>query len=109
MSYKQDPNDNTKQIPDSPPFSDIRNEAVCPASEALTDPPNHIIINQPGAYMFAYKSGSVSTYTTGSVISGDTDRGNPAVRLDIQPVAWHKVNTTAAVGDVTFVYKRRIY
>tara|TARA_B100000287_G_scaffold10350_1_gene10495 strand:+ start:565 stop:924 length:360 start_codon:yes stop_codon:yes gene_type:complete len=81
--------------------------ASCPPEQTIVKRPSHIIINQPGTYAFAYQSSSVVAYETGSLIVGDADRGNPAVKLDINPVAWAQVDGTAGtVGDITFVYKR---
>jgi len=79
--------------------------ATCPAVETKTKRPTYIMINQPGAYAFSYEN-TPTNYITASVIAGDADRGNPAVRLDIQPTAWRQTDSAGVVGDVTFVYVR---
>tara|TARA_R100001015_G_C4462397_1_gene48845 strand:- start:167 stop:499 length:333 start_codon:yes stop_codon:yes gene_type:complete len=105
--YSNDPNNTKKQVPAVTPNGIHRfSYAVCPSAEGITKRPSYVIINQPGSYAFAYESGSVSTYITASVIAGDADRGNPAVKLDINPVAWRQADAAGDVGDVTFVYVR---
>ena len=87
------------QIPKSPDFVAHYNYATTPAEQTIVDKPSYVVINNAGTYMFAYQSGSVSSYTTGSVL--DADSG--PVKLEIQPVAWDGNNNKT--GDVTFVYK----
>ena len=110
--YKQDPNDSTKQVANVTAGGRHRfSSAECPAEEVITKRPSYVVINQPGSYAFAYESGSadgtLSVYHTGSVIAGDADRGNPAVKLDINPVAWKQNDAAGSIGDVTFVYVRQ--
>jgi len=78
--------------------------ATTPAPEVINDRPNHILINMNGTYAFAYTSGSVSTYETGSVVD---DAAGP-IRLDINPVAWRQTDAAGSAGDVTFVYTGNI-
>ena len=78
--------------------------ATSPAVETKTKRPTYIMINQPGAYAFSYEN-TPTNYITASIIAGDADRGNPAIRLDIQPTAWRGTSGNS-VGDVTFVYVR---
>ena len=101
--YKQDPNDTSKQIPDSTPRGIHRySYATCPAEQTITKRPTYVMLNNAGTYAFAYESGSYpADYISGSVV--DADSG--PVRLDISPVAWQG-NPAAKVGDVTFVYVR---
>tara|TARA_Y100001963_G_C6569978_1_gene348383 strand:+ start:275 stop:577 length:303 start_codon:yes stop_codon:yes gene_type:complete len=97
--YKQDPNNSNKQVPKSPDFSETYNEATTPAVQTLAEKPNEIIINKAGTYVFAYQSGSIATYTTGSILTADGP-----ITLPIQPVAWD--GTANETGNVTFIYKR---
>lgn len=100
--YKVDPNDSEKQIANSPDFTEQFNKATTPAKETITDKPNSIIVNKQGVYAFAYQSGSISTYETGSFVD---DAAGPQ-ELPIQPVAWTRTDgTDGVVGDVTFIYK----
>ena len=101
-----------KQVPGTFRGSNKYSTAVAPAHSTVTKRPSYVVINQPGEYAFSYDSGSgtvgndAHNYITASVISGDGDRGNPAVRLDINPVAWRQIDAAGDVGDVTFVYVR---
>jgi len=96
--YQADPNDNTKMIPKGRPIS-AYGKAETPSAQIITPRPNYILINKIGTYRFAYESGSLSTYTSGSVITADGP-----VRLDINPVAWETVPAGGSKGAVTFVY-----
>ena len=77
------------------------NKVTTPPKEVLQDRPNSIIVNGPGTFAFAYSSGSVASYITGSKIA--TNAGPQ--ELPIQPVMWRRTDGTGVVGDVTFVYK----
>ena len=100
--YKVDPNDSEKQIANSPDFTEQFNKVTTPARETIIERPNSIIVNKEGVYAFAYQSGSISTYETGSFVD---DAAGPQ-ELPIQPVAWTRTDgTDGVVGDVTFVYK----
>ena len=79
--------------------------ATCPVRETKTKRPTYVMINQPGAYAFSYEN-TPTNYITASIIAGDADRGNPAIRLDINPVAWRRKDDNDAVGQITFVYVR---
>ena len=101
--YKQDPNNSKKQIP----ISDTHilkkvGHATTPADGIINKRPTYVICNVNGTYAFAYESGSVSTYTTGSVVQSGNAGG---VKLDINPVKW-KRDGGGSVGDVIFVYRR---
>ena len=101
MSYNVDPDNNLKMIPKSSPIKHKVGRALTPAPyPARHERPNYILINAAGRYSFAYESGSMATYVSGSVL-GD-DAGGP-IRLDIQPIAW--VSDTGVTGDITFIYK----
>ena len=97
--YTVNSDNNKKQQPKAIPTS-AYGKVTTPAEETIQDRPNHVIINMNGVYAFAYESGSVGTYTTGSVVD---DAAGP-IRLDINPVAWRQTNGAGSVGDVTFVY-----
>ena len=113
MSYIQDPNDKTKQIPRGLSNPKIFSNATTPAPRTLTKNPSYILLNASGSYSFVYThTGSLGTvigtnsgslvYTSGSVITGD---GGLPVRLDINPTAWHMTNRDGKAGEVTFVYR----
>jgi hypothetical protein len=102
--YTNDPNNTKKQVPDVTPNGTSRfSFATCPSSETITKRPSYVIVNTDGEYAFAYESGSVSTYITGSSMQSANAGG---IRLDINPVAWRRTDDTDAVGQITFVYVR---
>ena len=96
--YQVDSNDDKKQVPKGRSVN-AYGKATTPSAQIITDRPNFILINKVGTYRFAYESGSLATYTSGSVITADGP-----VRLDINPVAWETVPAGGAKGAVTFVY-----
>ena len=100
--YEADPNNTNKSQPKAIPVS-AHGKAINPAPTVITDRPNYILINKVGNYSFAYQSGSLSTYVSGSQI---TNAAGGPVRLDINPVAW--VSSGGAAGDITFVYTGNI-
>ena len=107
MSYIQDPNNRFKQVPNTGQIDILKRVgyAITPADGVITKRPTHVICNVEGTYAFAYESGSVSTYITGSVVEAAAG----GIKLDINPVAWRQTNGAASagtVGDVTFVYRR---
>jgi hypothetical protein len=79
----------------------VYGQVTTPAIETVVDRPAYVLVNAGGTYAFAYESGSVSTYTTGSFL--DDDAG--PIRLDINPVAWRRTNAAGTVGNVSFVYR----
>ena len=87
-------------VPKTPDFSTQFNKVTTPAKETITEKPNSVIVNSPGTYAFAYTSGSIDTFTTGSKIA--TNAGPQ--KLPIQPVMWRRTDGDGVVGDVTFVY-----
>ena len=98
--YQPDSDDSTKSSPKPLPkraFGQVKT----PGPEVIVDRPSHVVVNMNGTYAFAYESGSVSTYVTGSVVD---DAAGP-IMLEIQPVAWRQTNATGTVGDITFVYR----
>ena len=53
--YKQDSNNDMKQVPNSPNFSEspaAYNRATNPPSETIQDRPNFVIVNKAGTYGF---------------------------------------------------------
>ena len=102
--YEADPNNTNKSQPKAIPVS-AYGRSILPAAEAIVDRPNYILINVNGTYAFAYQSGSVSTYETGSLVGNAA--GGP-IRMDINPVAWRQTDAAGTLGDVTFVYTGNI-
>ena len=100
--YEADPNNTNKSQPKAIPVS-AHGRSIIPAPEVITDRPNYILINKIGNYSFAYQSGSVSTYVSGSQV---TNAAAGPIRLDINPVAW--VSDGGVAGDITFVYTGNI-
>ena len=98
--YNVDPNNNKKQIPKGRPKT-AYGKVTTPAEETIQNRPNHILVNMNGTYAFAYESGSVGTYETGSLLGNAA--GGP-IRLDINPVAWRQTDAAGSIGDITFVY-----
>ena len=97
--YKADPNNTAKQVPKARAIS-AYGKATQPGPYPLRHArPNYVLINTTGNYSFAYKSGSLATYVSGSLIQ--SANAGP-IRLDINPIAW--LSSDGAVGDVTFVY-----
>jgi len=99
--YIADPNNNKKQIPAPLNITEHTGRAETPVTTVISHRPNYVIINQTGSYAFAYQSGSISTYVTGSVIKNISFG---PIRLDINPVAWRQTSTAGTLGDITFVY-----
>ena len=109
MSYIQDPNDKTKQIPRGLSKT-VFSTAITPAENTLTKNPSYIIINTSGSFGFMYSAtgsfdtvmsyASASYFTTGSVSAADSP-----FRLDINPIAWHRQDAAGTTGDITFVYR----
>ena len=91
-------------IPKNKIVKEAYGRATTPAAETIEPRPTHVLVNMNGTYAFAYASGSVSTYETGSVVD---DAAGP-VRLDINPVAWRQTDAAGSVGDVTFVYNGNV-
>ena len=98
--YSVDPDNIFKSVPKARPV-EAHGRATIPSPQEINNRPDYVILNNSGSYLFAYESGSLDTYVTGSVIK-DVTSGIP-VTLEIQPVAWDSVG--GAKGDVTFVYK----
>ena len=99
--YQVDSNDNTKMIPKASPIKNKIGHATTPAPYPERAPrPTYILVNKVGNYSFAYESGSLATYTSGSQV---TNAAGGPIKLDIQPVAW--VSKGGAAGDITFVYR----
>jgi len=106
-SYKQDPNDNTKQIPVSPSVSvDIYNSVTLPPADTIQERPTSVIVNQTGVYKFLYhttaSNGAIDL--EGAYITGSEATDGGPIELPIQPVAWGNVANAGTVGEITFVY-----
>ncbi len=101
MSYRVDPDNNLKMIPKTKVAKDAYGHASTPAPYPTRHSrPTYVLINKVGNYSFAYESGSLANYSSGSQV---TDAAAGPIKLDIQPIAW--VSKGGAAGDVTFVYK----
>jgi hypothetical protein len=102
--YQKDPNNSKKQIPLTNPVLKRVGYAITPADGELVKRPSHVIVNVEGTYAFAYESGSVGTYITGSVVEAAAG----GIKLEINPVAWRQtVASAGTIGDITFVYRSR--
>ena len=101
MSYTVDPDNNLKMIPNTKVDRERLGRAINPTPYPNRhERPTYILVNTIGDYSFAYESGSLASYVSGSKI--ENAAGGP-IKLDIQPIAWTSVG--AKTGDVTFVYK----
>lgn len=86
--------------------------ATMPDKEIVQKRPNYVVINNVGAegtYAFlttttASVGGTTTaeTYVSGAYVSV---AAQSVIRLDINPVAWRRTDTTGQIGDVSFVYK----
>ena len=106
--------DGKKQKPIARKGTNFYSHAVCPASEIVLKRPSHVNINTAGVYAFLYETtssgggnvtGQIANFVTGSEVVAN--HGN--IKLEINPVAWRKTDSSEAedaVGQVTFVYKR---
>ena len=100
--YRQDPDNSKKQVPNTNNIDIMKRVgySMIPAALSMSKRPNQVIVTSAGTYAFAYESGSVSTYITGSVMVDD----NGPISLDINPVAWRQTDAAGSIGDITFVY-----
>ena len=102
LPYQADSDDNTKQKPGGDGITTQFNKATLPPAATNQEKPNQVIVST-GSIAFAYQSGSLSTYVSGAVVPPNAG----PVTLPIQPIAWYRTDAAGAVGDVTFIYKRR--
>jgi hypothetical protein len=116
----------TKQVPAIINRIPVR-QALVPSKEIIYNRPDYVLINNTGSYSFLYATtGSVGDnapnlaasftgvntdkgYITGSIINAaGAYQGNiTPTKLDINPVAWTRIDATGAVGDITFIYAGR--
>jgi len=110
MSYRVDPDNNLKMIPNTKVANDAFGYAINPTAETFQKRPSYVLINVNGTYAFENNNtGSLGgtheergTYVTGSVLN---DAAGGPLKLDINPTAWRQTDTAGSVGDVTFVYR----
>ena len=100
--YQADSSNPKKSTPKPRPNT-AYGKATTPSAQIISDRPNYIIINKTGTYRFAYESGSLASYESGSVVTADGP-----VRLDINPIAWRQTDAAGSIGDITFVYTGNI-
>ena len=115
----------TKQVPAVINRIPVR-QALVPSKEIIYNRPEYVLINNTGSYSFLYATtGSVGDnapnlaasftgdntgkgYQTGSIVHGLSGAGEHGsitpIKLDINPVAWSRIDATGNVGDITFVY-----
>ena len=101
--YKADPNDSTKQVPNSPNHNaDAYTHATQPAANTEVPRASYVIVNleHGTAYEFLYETG-------GSYVAYGKVQADGPVRLDIQPIGWK--GGAAATGDVSFVYQGGLF
>ena len=91
--------------------------ATIPTNEIVQKRASYVNINSTGSFAFLYETtssvggttaGEINLYETGSVVTREVTNSSAMTpfRLDINPVAWKKTDSTSTVGDVTFVYVR---
>ena len=68
--YQADSSNPKKSTPKPRPNT-AYGKATTPSAQIISDRPNYIIINKTGTYRFAYESGSLASYESGSVITAD--------------------------------------
>ena len=97
----------------TPNFTAQYSFADCPTGEVISQRCSHVTVNKVGTYAFLYETTSslgtapdykIETYLTGSVVQHAQAGG---IKLDINPIAWRRIDDDEADGDVTFIYVRR--
>tara|TARA_B100001094_G_C17508361_1_gene474382 strand:- start:161 stop:499 length:339 start_codon:yes stop_codon:yes gene_type:complete len=107
--YKADGN---KQVPGTFKGRNKYSTAETPAADTVVKRCSYVMINQTGSYAFSYDSGSAlpgnatHTYVTASVTTGDVSGDITPFKLDVNPIAWRRIDATGAIGEITFVYVR---
>jgi len=111
MSYRPDPDDNTKMSPKGLPKKAFGN-ATTPAKEVIQERPTSIVINPTADATFAFCYETTASFgkaiglghenwITGSNIMAD----GGSLSLPIQPVAWRRTDAAGVTGDITFIYR----
>jgi len=98
MSYRSDPDNNLKMIPNTKVIREAYSRATAPARETEVERATYVIINVEHAtkYEFLYESGG--DYVDYGIVAADGP-----LRVDIQPIAWK--GGAGTTGHVSFVYR----
>ena len=92
--------------------------ATVPGPRTVTERAQYVVINKVNqSYAFLYQA----TASKGAAVgigtaenthwytgSGAVGSETGPVRLDIQPIAWDKIESGGSAGDVTFVIKKKV-
>ena len=98
MSYRVDPNNNLKMIPNTKVVREAYGRATAPAAETEVDRPSYVIINVEHATKYEFKYESGGSYVDYGIVAADGP-----LKVDIQPVAWK--GGAGTTGHVSFVYR----
>jgi len=98
MSYRSDPDNNLKMIPNTKVAREAYGNATAPAADTEVKRASYVIINVEHAtkYEFLYESGG--SYIDYGIVAADGP-----LRVDIQPIAWK--GGAGTTGHVSFVYR----
>tara|TARA_E500000178_G_C16715587_1_gene614783 strand:- start:246 stop:578 length:333 start_codon:yes stop_codon:yes gene_type:complete len=108
MSYRSDPDNNLKMIPNTKVIKDAYGHVTAPLANVNQPRPSYVLVNVAGTYAFSNEnSASVggTIMDTGTFETGSVVETGGSIRLDINPRSWMQTNAVGTVGDVTFVYK----
>jgi len=103
MGWKQDPNDNSKMVPEVITGSYSYDRATAPEADTEVERPDYVIINAGHATKYEFKYIEGGPFVDYGIVPIASNAGVGGFRVDIQPVAWK--GGAGTTGHVTFIYK----
>lgn len=97
MSYKQDPNNDMKQVPSALPAGSFMGKAIAPPADLVVDRASYVIINVEHATKYEFKYESGGSFVDYGIVAADGP-----VRIDINPISWK--GGAGTTGHVSFIY-----